>query len=95
MSRLHGNAMVNDDGAVFQPATVEDALRIEAEHHARPAAPDRWPWPCPEAESFAVVAQTGVAALAARSAFYSPKVAYAQCRRVAGHSGEHRAEVTW
>lgn len=27
MSRLHGNAMVNDDGAVFQPATVEDARR--------------------------------------------------------------------
>ena len=87
MSRLHGNAMVNDDGAVFQPATVEDALRIEAEHHARPAAPDRWPWPCPE-----------VATWAGRSRTRSParmNTAHVQCRRVAGHAGDHLGEVTW
>lgn len=80
MSRLHGNAMVNDDGAVFQPATVEDARRIEAEHNARVAAPDRWPWPCPEV---------------ARWDIRNVGVLHMQCRRVEGHSGEHRAEVAW
>lgn len=83
MSRLHGNAMVNDDGAVFQPATVEDALRIEAEHHARPAAPDRWPWPCVEVTTLVEPYTDG------------ERAQHVQCRRVAGHSGEHRAEVTW
>lgn len=81
MSRLHGNAMVNDDGAVFQPATVEDARRIEAEHHARPAAPDRWPWPCAEVQTFYEWD---------RNCRYA-----AQCRRVAGHAGDHLGEVTW
>jgi hypothetical protein len=80
MSRLHGNAMVNDDGAVFQPATVEDARRIEAEHGARVAAPDRWPWPCPEVVRWDI-RNVGVVRV--------------QCRRVEGHGGEHRAEVAW
>jgi hypothetical protein len=84
-SRLHGNAMVNDDGAVFQPATVEDARRIEAEHGARIAAPDRWPWPCAEVETFTEGVDWGGAA---------PRH-HTQCRRVAGHSGEHRAEIGW
>lgn len=80
MSRLHGNAMVNNDGAVFQPATVEDARRIEAEHHARPAAPERWPWPCPSVQDWAVTYVGWVRV---------------QCRRVAGHAGGHLGEVTW
>jgi hypothetical protein len=85
MSRLHGNAMVNADGAVFQPATVEDARRIEAEHGARIAAPDRWPWPCPETAEFAAQPDYGGAACRV----------HVQCRLVAGHRGEHRAEIGW
>lgn len=80
MSRLHGNAMVNMDGAVFQPPTVEDARRIEAEHGARIAAPERWPWPCP-------------AVIEGRAYDYGE--IHAQCRRVGGHDGEHRAEIGW
>jgi hypothetical protein len=85
MSRLHGNAMVNDDGAVFQPATVEDARRIEAEYGARVAAPDRWPWPCPDVETFYDAPDW--------RGEDSPR--HVQCRRVEGHDGDHRAEVAW
>lgn len=95
MSRLHGNAMVNDDGAVFQPATVEDALRIEAEHHARPAAPDRWPWPCPSVSTWNNTPTESYGAFGVRAVIYRPTVAHTQCRRVAGHDGEHLGEVTW
>jgi hypothetical protein len=45
MSRLVKYAMVNRDGAVFMPPTVEDARRIYAKHGARPAGPE-FPWPC-------------------------------------------------
>lgn len=85
MSRLHGNAMVNDDGAVFQPATVEDARRIEDEHAARIAAPDRWPWPCAVTSVWHCV----------HDAAGAIGTVYVQCRRVGGHSGEHRADVGW
>lgn len=86
MSRLYGNAMVNDDGAVFQPPTIEDARRIEAEHGARIAAPDRWTLGrCAEVETFTEGVDWGGAAPRHR----------VQCCRVAGHDGDHRAEVTW
>lgn len=83
MSNLHGNAMVNDDGNVFQPATLADAQRIEAEHGARIASPDRWTlgW-CPVTTVFELET-------------YPHARNHVQCRRVYGHSGEHRAEVSW
>lgn len=86
MSRLHGNAMVDDNGQVFFPDNPDDARYIEAEHHARPAAPDRWPWPCPETWRLYVEASEECLGLA---------TVEVQCRRVAGHSGDHRGEVTW
>lgn len=86
MSRLYGNAMVNDDGTVFQPPTVEDARRIETEHHARIASPQLWTLGrCAETSAW-VRYVDGIQASGG---------SYTQCARVAGHSGEHRAEVTW
>lgn len=82
MSRLHGNAMVDDNGQVFFPDNPDDARYIEAEHHARPAAPDRWPWPCVKVTVFELET-------------YPHTRNHVQCTRVAGHGDEHRAEVTW
>lgn len=81
MSRLAKYGMVNRDGAVFMPPTVEDARRIAAEYGARPAGPE-FPWPCAAArlwldgESLSTHHNT-------------------QCVLVDGHDGEHVGEVTW
>lgn len=84
MNRLHGNAMIDGSGMAYQPPTVEDARRIEAEHGARIAS-NVFAWPCADTATwFDAPDWRGE-----DSPFHT------QCTRVAGHDGDHRGEVTW
>ncbi len=80
MSRLAKWAMVNRDGAVFMPPTVEDARRIAAEYGARPAGPE-FPWRCTAAWVFIDAEEV--------------RDVRSPCVLVDGHDGEHVGEVTW
>jgi hypothetical protein len=95
VNRLHGNAMIDGSGMAYQPPTVEDARRIEAEHGARIAS-DTFAWPCVSVESWSSCPPPEAFHAGhpvARS--WRPTMAHAQCTRVAGHDGEHRGEVAW
>lgn len=82
MSRLGSKAMINADGEVFQPATVEIARHIAAMHDARPAGPE-FPWRCPEHERLWT------------SPGEFGQAREVQCVLVDLHDGDHVGEVTW
>lgn len=84
VNRLHGNAMIDGSGMAYQPPTVEDARRIEAEHGARIAS-DTFAWPCSEVGSWQ----------RRWHGWADDRQQHTQCTRVAGHDGEHRGEVAW
>lgn len=85
MSRLDRMAMIDTDGHVLYPDTLDDALHYAKTVGAWPVDAGRFPWTCGAFEDFAVQPDYGGAA----------ERVSVRCGLVQGHEGRHSGRIGW
>lgn len=82
-SKLNDRALLDPNGSVYMPATVENARMLYERYGAAPADPERFPWTCGDAQQlWTAPSEFGV-------------MVHVECVLVDGHVGDHRSEVGW